>query len=90
MTVKAMLVYDNCDDRKEIHRLLERLPPAKRLAWLQDCCRRCTLPGSNTSPVVTRCGNAMEVFYDAWMLVKDYNMDMDAALKRLVQIARRA
>lgn len=36
----SYLVFDTLDDRRELHALLHRLPPAARVAFLEECCRR--------------------------------------------------
>lgn len=91
MSVKQLLILDSTDDRKEIFSLLTRLPPRQRLAWLRHCCSLCTLPHSKVHPVVppTHNGNAMEVFLDGWVLVRDYSLDMSVALTALVALARK-
>ena len=35
--------FDNLDDRREIHELLRRLPPRRRVQWLTWACRQSTL-----------------------------------------------
>lgn len=37
------LVHDNLDDRKSMMELLHRLPPFRRVAFLEYCCRRATM-----------------------------------------------
>lgn len=45
MTAKPELLhYDTVDDRREVHRLLGRLPPRERVAFLSWACRQATLP----------------------------------------------
>ena len=49
-TKPAYLTMDNLDDRTEVYRLLSKLSPGRRLAWLRWCCARAVLPNSATHP----------------------------------------
>ena len=44
------VLHDNLDDRREIHQLLARLSPLKRVAFVDECCRNAVLPGSAIRP----------------------------------------
>ena len=85
------LVYDNVDDRSEIIYLLEKLPPAKRLAWLGWCCTKSAVPNSGVRPRVSAksTGASLEVFFDLWALAAQYELDVDGAVRRLVEMVRR-
>lgn len=87
---KAILYHDTLDDKREMHALLDRLTPRRRLQWLHYCCQHCALNGSDKHPHVdpAHTGNAMECFFDAWLLVQYYNLDLQAALSRLVDLAK--
>lgn len=105
MTRPACLLLDSLDDRREIHRLLARLSPARRLAFLRDCCRRARLPGHRdfTGPsrktvelaeLARRDDSAdrrltLDVWFDLWHLATHYAFDLDDALARLVALCRR-
>ena len=90
MSTKPLyMAHDNLDDRREVHRLLTRLPPILRLRWLKWCCARCTLPNSNKHPVIglgTTGANGMEIFYDFWQLANQYNLDPRVGMDALVQV----
>jgi hypothetical protein len=48
---KQILSVDTLDDRREIHQLIRRLPPWKKLAFLSWACQTASLsPGSRTKP----------------------------------------
>lgn len=86
------LVYDNLDDRREIHRLLERLSPTGRKRFLAWCCQQVTIsPNSTIHPRVaqrTR-GLAQEIFYDVWALAIQYGLDLDVVAAKLVEVVKR-
>lgn len=82
----SVLRLDTLDDRREIHRLLDRLPPGRRLAFLQWCCRQVPHP-VNVAHRST--GSTFEVFFDLWKLGHQYELDMDAAARRLESLVRR-
>lgn len=45
----VILTFDSLDDRREIVTILDHLPPKKRVAWLDWCCRQVAghRPGMN-------------------------------------------
>lgn len=104
MSRPQILDYDTRDDRREVYRLLARLHPDARVAFVEGCCRRAALPGSATRPGVARRTRALarqaclddsaderltlELFFDLWNLSVSYAFDLDAALARLVAAAR--
>jgi len=48
---KQMIQFDNLDDRRELHRLLLRLPPRRKLEFLRWACQQASLtPGCTTKP----------------------------------------
>jgi hypothetical protein len=86
-----ILQLDTLDDRREVHQLLERLPPARRLQWLQWCCDRVTGPHGDKIKVAPHStGGAMEVFLDFWQLVNNYDLDPVPMVVRLEAAVRRS
>ncbi len=99
-----LLARDNIDDRREVFRLLSRLPPLERVKFDAWCCRRAALPGFATVPVVlpktwnlarqarwdTGADERLtwEIWFDLWVLAKDYAFDLDVALGKLVGMVR--
>jgi len=99
------VLHDNLDDRREIHQLLARLSPLKRVAFVDECCRNAVLPGSAIRPgvaqktrdlaeVARRDSSAdsrltLNLFMDLWYLHLHYEWSFDSALTRLVQLVRR-
>lgn len=104
LTKSALLAHDNLDDRKEVVTLLERLPPMIRVGWMTWCCTQC-VNNRGVHPEVKKetvelAGKARwdsaadqmlirECYGDMWFLASQYALDVDAALKRLVVLARR-
>jgi len=104
LTKPAYSLHDNLDDRREIHRLLTYLPPRRRVEFLAWCCRRSVVPNSATRPGPTRKTwelaetarwdssadrrLALDVYFDCWILCVQYELNLDLALERLVQLAR--
>lgn len=91
MSKPRYLIYDTVDDRREVQRLLERLPVSHRIAFLAWCCRQVTIPNGGTHPEVslTRTkGTAVEVYRDLWYLAGQYDLDIDAATEKLVEMVR--
>ena len=102
----ACLAYDTKDDRRELHQLLCRLPPAARLNFLAWCCRRACLPNSQVRPKVGKGMPAkvplankddsadeklsLEVFLDVWNLALQYELNLTEATAELVRRVRRA
>lgn len=99
------LALDNTDDRNELHRLLERLPPLRRVQFLAWACRQATLKGSATRPGVQarmwrwaeEAGNdaaldrrlSLEVYFDLWALAMSYEFDLVKAVEKLVEVVRK-
>ena len=100
----SQLLHDNLDDRREIHQLLARLSPARRVAFVDECCLAAVLPGSVVHPGVAqktrdlaelarRDSSAdtrltLNLFMDLWYLHLHYRWDFDRSLARLVQLVR--
>jgi hypothetical protein len=93
------VVHDNLDDRREIYCLLDKMPPALRLSWLDWACRRAVLGSSCVHPVVSQRTRALarqarwdsaadrrlthEIFRDLWMLDVSFRVDFEQLLRRL-------
>ncbi len=82
------LYHDNLDDRREIHQLLGRLSPAKRLRWLAWCCRQSKHGATHPEVQPGHQGGQLETYFDFWALVVQYELDADRALGRLVEMVR--
>lgn len=99
-----ILAFDTLDDRREMHTLLAKLPPARRVAFLAACCAEVTLPGSAVRPQPApwlaarardagRCDRAddrltAEVYTDMIALANAYNLDLGKALLKLERLVR--
>lgn len=100
-----ILVFDTLDDRREIVTLLDKLPPAKRIAWLSWCCRQSAKPQKGMFPRVQQKTKELadkarwdtvasdrltvECYSDLWHLVGQYDLDVDRAVNRLERMVRR-
>lgn len=98
------LYLDTLDDRRELHRLLTRLSPARRLRFLEWCCAKAIVPHSEIHPGPSRTvrelaelarrdssadeRHALDVFLDIWVLSIQYELDLDDALAALVNFVR--
>lgn len=103
--MSQVLAHDNLDDRREVHRLLGRLSPARRVAFVESCCRRAVLPGSATRPGVARRTRdlaerartdsgaderlTLDLYFDLWLLASQYDFDLGEAFRRLEARVRR-
>ncbi len=99
------VVHDNLDDRREVFRLLRRLPPRERVAWLDWACRQATLGRSAVRPFVNASTRrlaeqarhdtaaderlTLEIFFDLWHLDVSFRVDFEALLRGLEQATRR-
>ena len=99
------LQYDSLDDRREIFRLLNRLPPLKRLAWMRFACSRARMPKGRTQPrpaakTVALAEQArwdssasekltLDLYFDVWHLGVSFELDFDLVMNRLVEMVRR-
>lgn len=100
------ILHDNLDDRREIHHLLARLSPMRRVAFVDECCLSAVLPGSAVHPGVARKTRdlaqlarrdssadsrlTLNLFMDLWYLHLHYSWSFDSALARLVELVRRS
>ena len=100
----TVLSVDNLDDRREVHELLRKLPPDRRVAWLAWACRQSKLPRFDERPAVARKTLALaeqarwdssaderltlECYTDIWFLAMSYELNLDVALAKLVEMVR--
>lgn len=102
--MSSLLKLDTLDDRREIHRLLQVLHPAKAVAWLERQCAKVQHHGTRPSvsrrtlanvPAAIRFGGerhyrlATELYFDVWFLASQHGLDLDTALRDLTEIVRR-
>lgn len=99
MPKPAYAVLDTLDDRREIHQMLDRLPPPKRVEFLGWCCsqvkgglrptpsRRMT-PTMNTAKRDDSASQklSLDIYFDFWALVTQYGLDPQ---KAAVELERR-
>ena len=101
---KQILAHENIDSRREIHQLLERLSPARRIKFAAWACSQAVLPNTEVRPVVApktrRLAErarwdseadrqlSLEVYWDCWFLCSSYKFNLDKALARLVEMVR--
>lgn len=99
------LFYDTLDDRREIYHLLHRLPPHKRIRFVDQCCHTAklgrhhsTIRVSHSSRLLAdqarKCDRAdqaltMDLYNDLWMLSTHYSFNLDNALSQLVRMVRK-
>ena len=98
------LAWDNLDDRREVWRLLHRLPPVLRVQWLAWCCKQVESRYGPVAPklhiykpLVASAGKddrpdeilTNEVFIDWWRLASQYGLDQIATAQRLVEVVKR-
>lgn len=97
-------LLDTLDDRREIHQLLAKLSPTRRIAFLRWACNQAVLPKSKIRPVVAqktidlaalavRDSSAdtrltLDLYFDLWRLSIAYEFDLDSALTELVAWVR--
>jgi hypothetical protein len=99
------LIYDNLDDRREIHTLMGKLSPQSRIEFVAQCCRDAPLQVSRKNPHIAaktlelaktaRWDSSAderlttELYFDLWSLANGFDFDLDIALARLVQMVRK-
>jgi len=104
MSRPPYLVYDTLDDRREVHQLLARLSPSRRLAYLAWCCRQGALLTTRAQPHVAQRTRALaelarrdasadrrltfELFVDFWHLTAQYDLPVDRAVLALTDYVR--
>lgn len=105
MSRAPCFAFDTRDDRKEMHQLLCKLSPAKRLAFLAWCCTKAAVPNSVIRPCVGRAMPeraalamkddsadeklSLEIYLDVWNLSLQYQLDLVEATAELVRRVRR-
>ena len=101
-----IVAHDNLDSKRELWGLLKRLSPRRRVKFLRWCCTQATLPSTSIQPRVQpatdeRAELAMrddsadaaltyECYFDIFAMANQYELDLDRALNKLVELARRA
>ena len=99
-----VLALDTVDDRREVRTLLSRLPPWKRLAFMDWACAQSRLPHAVQRPRVTQHTRALaeqartdsgaderltlELYFDVWNLGSAFAVDFDRVVRRLERLAR--
>lgn len=102
-TGATYLTLDTLDDRREVWRLLHRLPPADRLAVLEACCRSLARPGRPCPvpvpemarvmvPEAARCGRADDrltnaIYLDLLNVAANFGLDLVAVARDLEAVA---
>lgn len=97
-------LLDTLDDRREIHQLLAKLPPMRRIEFVRWACNQSVLPHSQVRPYVQRktvdlaelarwdssadSRLTLDLYCDLWRLSIGYTFDLDAALDELVAWVR--
>lgn len=97
----SVRLLDTLDDRREIHTLLGRLSPRERVAFLGWCCERAKgkcrpKPSRKMDPRIRDAMRddgaderlTLEMYYDFWVLVHQYEVDSVAAAKELERRCR--
>ena len=99
----TLLAVDDLDDRRELHTLLHKLHPRKRVRFVAWCCAAVTRP-RQSAPVVTtdeqwvrdaeRCERGDDrltnaCYLDVLSLGSQWNLDMPRAAKVLEEFVRR-
>jgi hypothetical protein len=102
--VNQLLVLDSRDDRRELHGLLHRLPPKRRLEFLEWCCKQVPPAAKLPVPAVWkmratveqayRCEKANEVlsneiYCDLLQLFNVYHLDAMKTALELTALVRR-
>lgn len=100
----SLLKLDTLDDRREIHRLLQVLHPAKCIAWLESQCQKVDHHGTRPTvgkrtraqvPDAVKFGGerhyrlATDIYFDVWFLASQHGLDIDVAVRELEEIVRR-
>lgn len=75
-------------EQRELRRLLDRLTPAKRIAWLRWCCRQVSQPGFAGTKVMESDGSTEAVLWDALSLKVMFGLSLERMGTELVQRVR--
>ena len=105
MTAKpSILTLDTLDDRRELHSLLHRLSPRRRVSFLAWCCRQVSGPNGTRPVASSRVGPTLEAAYrcsvaderltnemygDVLALAAQWDLDLAAAARELEARVRR-
>jgi hypothetical protein len=97
------LLLDTLDDRRELCRLLNLLPPGRRVAFVNGVCRRLTekdglvrgvgLKTRRLAREARRDDDAssrltVDLFFDLWHLALQYGLDLQQAARELETLVR--
>ena len=101
----SLLVLDTLDDRREIWHLLHKLPPSRRIEFMDWCCANVSGPNgmrptpsrlrmAETIRMAYRCDRAderltNELYIDVLMLSSQWNLDLGRAAVELERWVRR-
>ncbi len=77
------------DDRRELWRMLDRLLPGQRIAFLRWCCQQTSGPGNIQAGVTDHTGLTGEAYRDLMALEVIYGLDLEAAGCRLARFLKR-
>lgn len=80
-------VMPQFDERREIFRLLSKLPSGRRIDWLKWCCEQVSAPSAKTT-VTKSDGSTNEVYWDAMSLFWGSHLSMERAGTKLVEMVR--
>jgi len=76
------------DDRRELWRMLDRLTPSQRIAWLKWCCLQANHGQSVGVFVEQSTGRTSEVFADAMTIMNQGRLTLNRAGEKLHQMVR--
>lgn len=100
----TVLVIDTLDDRRELWRLLHRLPPSRRIDFLAWCCSQVSGPNGNgptpgagllaTATAARRDDGAdrrltNEIYMDVMVLGHQWSLDMQTTVRRAEEAVKR-
>jgi hypothetical protein len=100
----ACLYLDTLDDRRELFALLHRLPPRRRVAYVEGLCRGLTIADGLRRGVSARTHAlaelarrddsadrrlTLDLYMDCWHLCVQYGLDLPAAAQALEALVRR-
>ncbi len=87
MTLRAHAL--TLDDRRELWKMLDRLQPHQRVAFLRWCCGQTKGPGEIAAGVTTHSGLTGEAYADLLMLEVVYHLDLEMAGCKLARMLKR-
>ncbi len=100
----SLKLYDTKDDRREVGELIRRLTPQRLLRFLEWCCKNSKIQHGGQRPRVSQATRELaerarwdtgsaerlwrESLFDFWYLVTQFEFDVEAGLRKLVQMVR--